>query len=346
MLLNQLCRTLTSKELPDLPESSKLRSQLVCPEYSKSVREIKKYRSFNKDLFAVCWNLETDHILYSALLPSEAPFSCRCGFRDEDKTQLHTHDYIELAYVVEGEFKQKILGRDIIFQEGDLCLIDKNCLHQDYLIGNRTIVLFLGLPNTMFDELMSETVSTEKVISFLRSALLKQKDLQQYLHFKPLDKAAGEMSSCLSSLLTELRDGGAGSDYICRGLMIRIFRLLSTSYEFSLSNEQKKAMNWIVFEELTDYIKEHFTTVAIQDLTEIFHFQEDYFNRLIKSKTGMTYSEYVQSFRLAEAERLLQSSDLTIDQIAEAAGYHNKGYFYKIFQEKHGMTPFQFRQKS
>ena len=35
---------------------------------------------------------------------------------------------------------------------------------------------------------------------------------------------------------------------------------------------------------------------AEEDLcTERFHFQRDYFNRLIRSKTGMTYSEYLQS---------------------------------------------------
>lgn len=32
-----------------------------------------------------------------------------------------------------GEFSQKILGKTITFREGELCLIDKNCLHQDIM---------------------------------------------------------------------------------------------------------------------------------------------------------------------------------------------------------------------
>lgn len=104
-------------------------------------------------------------------------------------------------------------------------------------------------------------------------------------------------------------------------------------------------MNWLIFEEVSGYIKRSYATVTIRDLVNQFHFQEDYFNRLIKSKTGMTYSAYVQQIRLQAAEYLLMNSTKSIDEIAEDIGYHNKGYFYKIFQAKYGMTPSRYRKK-
>ena len=60
----------------------------------------------------------------------------------------------------------------------------------------------------------------------------------------------------------------------------------------------------------------------------------------------MTYSAYVQKIRLEKAEQLLGTSSKTIEEIAEAVGYHNKGYFYKIFQEQYKMTPSQYRKIS
>ena len=42
-------------------------------------------------------------------------------------------------------------------------------------------------------------------------------------------------------------------------------------------------MNWILFEEITDYMENHLTQISITGLSEEFHFQEDYFNRLIKN---------------------------------------------------------------
>lgn len=246
----------------------------------------------------------------------------------------------------------------------------------------------------MFSEIMDENVATQKIISFLQSALLKQKDVQQYLHFHPgpgfsgsgsggsasgsgpggpascfgsgssaygsTSDGSGSISSsgcgyasnavsrleyCLLLLLKELHENETGSHYICKGLLLRIFRIISTEYDFSLSREQRKTMNWLIFEEISDYIKRHYASITIQDLVREFHFQEDYFNRIIKSKTGLTYSAYVQKIRLTHAEHMLTSTDKSVDEITELVGYHNKGYFYKIFQEKYKTTPSRYRKR-
>ena len=190
----------------------------------------------------------------------------------------------------------------------------------------------------------TDTMFNQKILSFLQSALLKQKDVQQFLHFRPSDGASESLDDSLLLLLKESYSPDSGSRYITKGLLFRIFRILSTQYDFSLSKEQKQTMNWIVFEEISDYIRAHFRDITIQDLVDEFHYQEDYFNRLIKRKTGLTYSAYVQQIRLERAEHLLVSTDKSIEEIADSVGYHNKGYFYKLFQEKYEETPASYRR--
>lgn len=356
MTLLELCRQITAPGNTGgklLPENHRLGPRLVCPEYSKSVQEVKTYPLLQQErLFALCWNMDKYKNLYASMCPSPEAFCYRYKYSAGERTQLHTHDYIELSYVAAGEFRQRIMGKDIVFQEGELCLIDKNCLHQDYLLNQSATVLFLGIANDMFTEIMEGNVTAQRIVLFLKPALLKQKDLQQYLHFRPdgtTDKnsvnAQEAIETCLCTLLQELKENNIGSRHICKGLLMRIFHILGTKYEFSLSKEQRKTMNWLTFEEISEYIRQHYASVTIQDLADNFHFQEDYFNRLIKDKTGLTYSAYVQSFRLEKAEKLLVSSENSIEKIAEAVGYHNKGYFYKIFQERYGMTPSQYRKK-
>lgn len=196
----------------------------------------------------------------------------------------------------------------------------------------------------MFTEIMNESNTPQKILSFLQSALLKQKDIQQYLHFKPNSAADEQLEESLLLLLKESYAPDSGSRYITKGLLFRIFRILSTQYDFSLSKEQKQTMNWLIFEEISDYIRSHYQDVTIQDLVNEFHYQEDYFNRLIKRKTGLTYSAYVQQIRLEHAEHLLASTDKSIEEIANEIGYHNKGYFYKLFQEKYDETPASYRR--
>ena len=347
MDLLSLCQRITTDSSCLLPENHKLGTRLVCPEYSKAAQEVKTYPLLSHDrIFALCWNFDAPYTLHTTMNPSPQKFCYKHTFKAQEQTQLHTHDYIELAYIVEGEFHQKISEKEIIFQKGELCLIDRNCLHQDYLENNSAVILFLGIDNTMFGEIMNESVTTQKFIAFLQSALDKQKSTQQYLHFRPGAGASAQLELLLTQLLKELYENEIGSTYICKGLLLRIFRILSTQYEFSLTKEQQKTMNWIVFQEICDYIYAHSATVTIQELMNVFHFQEDYFNRLIKKKTGMTYSAYVQNIRLQKAKRLLTTTDKSVSEIAEIAGYNNKGYFYKIFQEKYNMTPKEFRKQN
>jgi hypothetical protein len=106
----------------------------------------------------------------------------------------------------------------------------------------------------MFDDIVKHHVTTERISSFLSTALLEQKTLQQYLHFRPHSDGEVLMEQTLTSLVEELKRHDEASPFICQGLLIRIFHILSTKYEFSLSKQLRKRMNWILFEEITNYI--------------------------------------------------------------------------------------------
>lgn len=346
MSLNVLCRQLSCSKENLLDAYDPIGPRLVCPEYSPEVKEVKTYPPGEKaPLFALCWHIEPKPLLHATIVPASRPFSYQYPFTPNSRTQMHTHEYLELSYIVAGTFRQKILGREITFQKGDLCLIDKNCLHQDYLENQKATILFLGISNQMFEDIMYRRIDAEGIGSFLHTALLKQKDLQQYLHFRPHPDASALMEDSMHMLLKELVTNDDASATICAGLLLRIFSSLSTEYDFFLSKELRKEMKWILFEEITDYMNTHLSDISISRLTSHFHFQEDYFNRLLKAKTGLTYTQYLQKLRLEKAEELLKTTALSIDQIAESVGYRNKGYFYKIFTARHRLTPAQFRKK-
>lgn len=128
-------------------------------------------------------NFDSPGNLYATMMPSPENFCYHYSYSEGKYTQLHTHDYLELSYVVEGEFHQRILNKDVVFQKGDLCLIDKNCLHQDCLTDQSGVVLFIGIANDMFTEIMNENSTPQKILSFLQSALLKQKDVRRISAF-------------------------------------------------------------------------------------------------------------------------------------------------------------------
>ncbi|HAX53588.1 MAG TPA: AraC family transcriptional regulator, partial [Lachnospiraceae bacterium] len=84
------------------------------------------------------------------------------------------------------------------------------------------VILFLGMSNDMFSEIMDENITTQKIIAFLQSALMKQKDVRQYLHFTPGNTAGHEIEDYFYLLLKELHERNVGYRYICKGILLRI----------------------------------------------------------------------------------------------------------------------------
>jgi two-component system response regulator YesN len=59
----------------------------------------------------------------------------------------------------------------------------------------------------------------------------------------------------------------------------------------------------------------------------------------------MSFTDYVTSLRISEAKHLLQTTALTMGDIAKQTGFNDQSYFTKVFKAKLGITPTEFRQK-
>lgn len=344
-MLKEICYSFTKADNVSLTEDKTIGSRMICSEYSMNIEERKLFpNNLDSDIFLLCWISKNNGIFYSFMLPSNPILMYSKKFIDGEKTQLHTHDYIELGYVVEGVFKQKIFGKDIIFKAGELFLIDKNCIHQDYLLNQDSTVIFIGMSNELFDEMMVGKLGEEKIADFLKTSLLKQKDTLQYLHFTTKGMDNSKLEKNLIMLIKELENNDEASRYIIKGIIMRILNLISLEYSFLLSIEQKKKMTSFIIEEIKQHIHDNYSNISIKDLVNKFHFNEDYFNRILKKNEGMTYSEYVKNIRLKKSIELLLNTERSIEDIAREVGYNNKGYFYKIFLSKYGITPATYRK--
>lgn len=352
MNLKELIKSYIYNEKSHIVPESYARFRIVNPEYSKHETEKKPYPILDKNhLFALLWDINSDKELSATIFPSDFPFTFSTKLEDITRTQLHTHDYMELFYIVDGEYTQMILDNEYTFHKGELCLIDTNCLHQEILNSNRATIIFIGISQKMFNDFVKKHYTVKNLANFLGydKADLHEHNIEQYLHFQPTSNKAKEIEIYFNELLQELKKDDEGSSYICKGLLLRIFHHLCTYYDLKLSKNQKNQknqFNYRLLERVTKYMEEHMNDISINDLCNEFHFQEDYFNRLFKNHLGLTYTEYLQTLRLKRAESLLMATNYSVDQIAEEVGYHNKGYFYKIFTQKYGMTPAQMRKSN
>ena len=69
-----------------------------------------------------------------------------------------------------------------------------------------------------------------------------------------------------------------------------------------------------------------------------------HFSRLLKERTGRSFTELLRQCRIDLACELLLGTDLTLAEIAGNCGFCDQSYFTNVFHETKQMTPRQFRE--
>lgn len=84
--------------------------------------------------------------------------------------------------------------------------------------------------------------------------------------------------------------------------------------------------------------------LTLNEVAEKVYVAPAYFSTLFKKETGVSFVQYMTSVRLANARRMLDDLSYSVSQVAEAVGYKDVKYFSKLFTEKYGISPVQFRK--
>jgi YesN/AraC family two-component response regulator len=93
------------------------------------------------------------------------------------------------------------------------------------------------------------------------------------------------------------------------------------------------------------HIHEHFAEpITRQVLAGHLAVNERYLTLCFRQETGVTPMVYLNRYRIRQARALLEQGNLSITEIALAAGFSGSSYFGRVFQEEVGVSPRSYRQ--
>ncbi len=102
-----------------------------------------------------------------------------------------------------------------------------------------------------------------------------------------------------------------------------------------------------VITEILRYINDHFSEpLTLNMLAKLYSFSPVYLGRLFKKEMGLSFNEYLNSFRIRAAVEYIDGGHDMIYEIAERVGYRDINYFYKCFKAIVGTTPGEYRNRS
>lgn len=85
-----------------------------------------------------------------------------------------------------------------------------------------------------------------------------------------------------------------------------------------------------------------------EKMAERLNTNRTYLTKVIKEKTGMNYLQFVNSYRINEAIKILSDRDkisYPLKQIWSNLGFSSPSTFYKLFQQQVGITPSTYRKQ-
>jgi two-component system response regulator YesN len=116
--------------------------------------------------------------------------------------------------------------------------------------------------------------------------------------------------------------------------------------EFLINDKDYSNMRKIIMKAL-QYINSHYReNISLNDVARYINVSPSYFSVLFKKNMGKTFTDYLCSLRIYNAQLMLQDPICKIYEIAQSVGYDDYRHFSKVFKRFTGMTPTEYREKS
>ncbi len=233
----------------------------------------------------------------------------------------HRHDYYELAYTSAGEGLHIINGIPYPIRKGDTVFLRLSDVHTYTSFHNLEVINCCFQPDVIEDASQPENDPLMSRIIHLPEEA--QSEFEMILHLlrqecsttrEYFEEASGKYRDLLLIFLKR-------SGYMRRG------------------HEEK----WDTF---LRTVSHEYRTITLSEAAARMYVTRNYFCRIFRRRFGVTFLEYINQMKLQTVMDMLQNTDLSIQEIRQAAGFSQAKQFYQLFHRETGMTPSHFRHSS
>ena len=137
--------------------------------------------------------------------------------------------------------------------------------------------------------------------------------------------------------------------------LIKNRMLLKNKYQYPVTdNEKKKVENELseydkkFMDELNSVIDDNLenSELSIEELAGFLKMSHDQLYRKIKALTGVSANQYIRSFRLRKAAKMMCENKCSVTEVLYTVGFSNPSYFTKCFKKEFGVLPSEYIEEN
>lgn len=240
--------------------------------------------------------------------------------------EKHWHRSVEIFALFEGELEFCLNDVCCLLKPGEFMLVNSNEIHS--IIAqkkNRTVVL--QIPLDTFEKYYTD----ERFIYFSHSSRLQDEEVMKLIR---------EMYQMYLSKECGYELKVQGQFYILLYLLVTKYRKTEVNPDLVKHTKKLNRLSTI-----TEYMKENYMKdLSLGGVAQMFGYSPTYLSRMFQKYAKTNYKTYLDNIRLEYAYKELRNSENTIGDIAINNGFPNSKAFAKVFKEKYGMLPGEFRK--
>lgn len=269
---------------------------------------------------------------------TEYPYSMHVADFKAGPIPWHWHEEVEFGYVLSGEIEITLANRAYHVRKNQGYFTNSNVLSRFSKVTD-TVLAHTHLFHPIF-------------LSGHFKSIFETKYLDPVIHNKNIDALifTGETSN-QQKILQKLRQASAlqheeNVEFQTRNLFSELWLLLleeikeQPAHTVNFQN-QERVQNMLTF------IHAHYSEkLTLNDIAAAASVNTRECIRCFRNTIRQTPLEYVMEYRLNMAKRLLDDTEMSITDLSLQCGFSSNAYFGKIFREKYGITPLQYRNRS
>ena len=229
---------------------------------------------------------------------------------------LHWHEHIEMLFCIDGEGIVAVDTHTVDFKKGMLVVANPGHLH--YVISKGYLEYYCF---KVSKEFLSESGLVPGKFEFCECI----EDENLYGYFETVEKEY--LEKCEVSL---------------RAATLTLIAYLYKNYQRPVQEDTYVNENIKIG---IKYIREHYKEkITLDEVAAAAGFSKFYFSKLFKEHTKITVFDYLRQLRCEEARKLLETTNLSISDIALECGFEDIAYFSNVFKNECGLSPSQTRK--
>lgn len=260
----------------------------------------------------------------------------------EEGTRLST-DFYSIMFKNHCANNLRYGRQSFDFQDGSLiCIAPKQVLTMDNEIEKKEDQLGWGL--FFHPDLLRGTSLGNKMDEYTFFSY----ETAEALHLS--DKEKETLYDCVKKIEIELQEN---IDSHSQNLIVTNIELLlnyCTRYygrqfitrKYSNSSTVSQVEKWLKAFFKSDKLKEK-GLPTVKDMADHVNLSASYVSDLLKKETGMTAQDHIHYYLIEEAKNFLLNTDNSVGEIAYSLGFEYPQYFSKLFKQKTGQSPIEYR---